>query len=378
MDDRGKIVSTYEVDENIALQIWTKGLSPRLVVFNKNQNTRKLIHLSWLENTDRRFSVRGEKRGSSAEYRIADLLPVLQRILSEYAVYAPFKPRLWKFATALERILHMPTIIFERSELSLLSEEKRSSLWLADVSAERRGEGVFRPFFPLSPAEKVVLPEEGLPISENRRGVEDLFKTGAIRRLSEVRPERWLRPMRFMAAAMLLGFSFCGEDGSELSDALWDREGTGKLPAFKITDPCMMGLGRKFVGFVRHFDAVGKITVRISHDNNKDLQKEEYLRKRRIELPAGIIGDVQYSVTFFEREDGMMALGCKPQAATLKHRGELIYSFPASIYGQALANDAFDGTPDEYYTIMQLVSAKEFAEWLEKLAPYVMSIAGLG
>lgn len=376
MDDKGKIVSTYEVDENIALQIWTKGLSPRLVVFNKNQNTRKLIRLSWLENTDRRLSVRGEKRGSSVEYILADLLPILQRILSEYVVYASFRPRLWKFATMFEKVLHTPTIVFEKGELSLLSEEKRSSLWLADVSGGQRGEGFFRPFFPLSSAEKGVLAGEGLPIVENRRGVEDLFKTGTVRRLAEVRPERWHRPVRLAAAAMLLGFSFCGEDGSELSDELWDKESTGRLPAFKITDSRLMGLGRKFVGFVRHFDSIDRMSVQISLDSDRELQNEKYLRKRRIELPAGIIGDVEYSVTFFEREDGMMALGCKPKAATLKHRGELVHAFPGSVYAQALADDAFGGAPDDYYTIMQLVSAKEFAAWLAMVAPYVSSFAG--
>ena len=45
MDDKGEIVSSCDVDENIALQIWTKGFSPRLVVLNKNKNSRKLIHL---------------------------------------------------------------------------------------------------------------------------------------------------------------------------------------------------------------------------------------------------------------------------------------------------------------------------------------------
>ena len=62
MDDKGEILSSCDVDDNIGLQIWTKGLSPRLVVLNKKQNSRKLIRLSWLENLDRKLSIKGKKR----------------------------------------------------------------------------------------------------------------------------------------------------------------------------------------------------------------------------------------------------------------------------------------------------------------------------
>jgi len=91
MDDKGEIMSSCDVDENICLQIWTKGFSPRLVVFNKNQNTKKLIRFNWLENLERKLSVKGKKRGESVEYSLAALLPHVQRIISEYGVYASVK-----------------------------------------------------------------------------------------------------------------------------------------------------------------------------------------------------------------------------------------------------------------------------------------------
>ena len=149
MDDKGEIVSSCDVDENIALQIWTKGLSPRLVVFNKNKNSRKLIRLSWMEKRDRKLAVKGKGRTESFSYAIADLVPILQRILSEYAVYAAFRPRLWKFAVQLEKVLHVPEIITDRGELNLLSEERRSALWIADFTEGDRRTGDFSPL--LSP-----------------------------------------------------------------------------------------------------------------------------------------------------------------------------------------------------------------------------------
>ena len=213
MDDKGEIISSYDVDENLTLQMWTKGFSPRLVVFNKNQNKKKFIRLNWLEDLDRKLSIKGKKRGSIINYTLSDLLPHLQRILSEYAVYTSFKTYLWRFAVTLERVLHAPAIVFNENEFSLLPEEKRSRLWIADLTGENKGEGFFRPFFPLSESEKATLSEEGLPFIEDRCGVDDLLKSGVIRRLNGASALRWHKPMRIMASAMLLGFSYCEEDG---------------------------------------------------------------------------------------------------------------------------------------------------------------------
>jgi hypothetical protein len=374
VDDKGEIISSCDVDENVALQVWTKGASPRLVIYNKNQNSRKLIRFNWLENLDRKLSVKGKKRGTSVEYNLKDLLPRLQRILSEYVVYTSLKPRLWKFSMTLGKALHTPAVVNDKGELALLPEEKRSSLWLA-ISDDKKGGGSFRPFFPLSDKERDVVPEEGFPIVENRRGVEDLSKTGVIRKLASRNPLRWHKPVHVMSAAMLLAFSFCEEDGAEFSEELWKDDLTAPL-LLKINDPRLMGLGRKFVSYVRHFDALKKIETRISLDSTQELLDDHYSRKRRIEFPLGLLGDVEYSVTFFEREDGMTALGCKPRSATLRHKGDLIYSFPTPVYEQALIDDSFGGSPDDYFTVAQLTSAKGFERWAGNVDLYVPSLTG--
>ena len=372
MDDKGEILSSFDVDENICLQIWTKGLSPRLVIFNKTQNSKKLIRLNWLENLDRKLSIKGKKRGESFEYSLLDLLPSVQRIISEYAVYTSFKPRLWKFANMLEKTLHTPAVVSEKGEFSLLPEAKRSCLWIADLTGDKKGEGSFRPFFHLSEKEKSALPEGGLPITENKRGVDDLFKTGVVRKLAVQAPHRWHLPVRIISAAMLLGFSFCYEDGSDFIDEFWSDE----VRSIKIDDTRLRGLGRKYVGYVRHFEPLMKLDMRISSDSDKELQEAGYTRKRRIEFQSGSIGDVAYSVTFFEREDNKMALGCKPRGATSRHKGELIYSLPASDYAQAVADDTLGGSGDDYFTATQLISAKMFESWSNSVVAYIGSFIG--
>ena len=387
MDDKGEIVSSCDVDENIALQIWTKGLSPRLVVFNKNKNSRKLIRFSWMENRDRKLAVKGKKRTESFSYEIADLVPLLQRILSEYAVYTAFRPRLWKFSVDLEKVLHAPEVVTDKGELNLLSEERRSSLWIADFTEEDKKTGSFRPFFPLSPEEEQALSAK-LEIRNDERTVDHLLKTGAVRQLAGARPARWHSPVRIVATAMLLGFSFCQVDGSDFVDLLWRGEEPPKMPgapkpaepekvSFTLRDPRLVGLGYKLAAFIRHFDAVDRIEERILMDSDKELQEQGYERKRRLTFPDGTLGDVSYSVTFFDGEQGRMALGCKPRAATLRHKGELVYSFPTEVYEQALLHDTLGGPADDFYSVTQLVWARQFRNWYNDVALYVSSFAGL-
>jgi hypothetical protein len=393
MDDKGEIVSSYEVDENLTLQIWTKGFSPRLVVFNKNQNKKKYIRLNWLEDLDRKLSIKGHKRGSIINYTLSDLLSPIQRILSEYAVYTTFKTYLWRFAVTLEKVLHAPAIVFDKNEFSLLSEEKRCRLWIADLTGDKKGDGFFRPFFPLEEKEERIISKEGLPFVESRCGVEDLIKTGVVRKLNGANISRWHYPVRIVAAAMLLGFSFCGEDGSEFSDELWHAGNLEKPLSFKIGDSRLKGLGRKFVGYVRHIEMLDKMTVWASLDSDKDLQADGYVRKRRIDFPAGLLGNVDTVVTFFGREDGMAGLGCKPKIKLSQGSGaglyyasppqksqekqELIYVFPESIYERALAQNAFGGSTDDYFTVGQLTSAKVFEAWCNSLIPYISYFTGI-
>jgi len=393
MDDRGEVVSSCDVDENLALQVWTKGMSPRVVVFNKNQNKKKFLRPSWFEDLDRKLSIKGKKKFSTVDYALADLLPTMQRIFSEYSVYTPFKPTLWRFAVTLERVLHAPALIFDKNEFSLLPEEKRTRLWIADLTGDIRGEGEFRPFFPLTDGEEITLSDADLNFKGSQCGVEDLFKTGAIRKLNGANMVRWHRPMRVMAAAMLLGFSYCEEDGSEFTDELWRAGNFEKPLSFKISDPRLKGLGRKFVGYARHMDMLKHISVRASFDSDKELQEEGYVRKRRVQFPPLTLGRSDTSVTFFEREDSM-ALGCKPNVKSSrgsnggglyyalppqKSQGkqELIYAFPVELYERALNLDALSGATDDYFTIGQLTSAKIFEAWCENLTSYISYITGI-
>jgi hypothetical protein len=196
-----------------------------------------------------------------------------------------------------------------------------------------------------------------------------------------------------MAAAILMGFSFCEEDGSEFTDEVWRAGNVEKPLSFKISDPRLMGLGRKYVGYVRHSAMLKHIDVRASYDSDKELQEEGYARKRRVTFPPGTLGRGDTSVTFFEREDGTMALGCKPRIKPAGGKGgglyyasppqksqakqELIYSFPAALYEQALSLDSFGGAADDFFTIGQITSAKIFEAWCESLTPYISYFAGI-
>lgn len=388
MDEQGKIISTCDVDSNLALQMWTRGKTPRLSVMNKNKNSRKLIHIAWVEKQDRTLAINGKERGETFSYSVKDFEPAIQKILTEYAARTNFKIKFLKLALDLEKALAHPETILTASEISLMSEEKRSSLWIADCSV--RDKSKFLPFFALSEEEAAVMPEEKLKItSPAMRTTEGLLKTGVTLALKEVNPERWHNTIRVTAAAMLLGFSYCGADGIKTADEIWSEgekkppkevgQLAMKVPAKKISlhDPSLLRLGHKLTAYIRHYYYLDDIDILYVMDSEKELQDNGFARSRRIDFNTGTLGDVPYRVTFFENPDeGMTAFGCEPRMQTARHTGHMIIMLPTETYKRALKSDTF-GTEDDFFTITRLLWAKQFKEWYGTIKLYVKGFAGL-
>lgn len=388
MDEQGKIISTCDIDSNLALQMWTRGKTPRLSVMNRNKNSRKLIHIAWVEKKDRTLSINGRERGETFSYSVKDFEPAIQKILAEYYARTNFKLKFLKLSLDLEKALAHPETILTASELSLMSEEKRSSLWIADCSV--RDKSRFLPFFPLSEEEAAVIQEDKMKITAPAmRSTEGLLKTGVTTALKDANPERWHNTIRVTAAAMLLGFSYCGADGIKTADEIWSEgekkppkevgQLAMKIPAKKISlhDPSLLRLGHKLTAYIRHYYYLDDIEILYVMDSEKELQDNGFSRSRRIDFNTGTLGDVPYRVTFFENEsEGMTAFGCNPRMQTARHTGHMIILLPTGIYKQALKNDTF-GTEDDFFTISRLLWAKQFKEWYGTIKTYVKGFAGL-
>ncbi|MCR4818110.1 MAG: hypothetical protein K5841_04035 [Fretibacterium sp.] len=397
MDDKGKIVGSADVDENLALQVWTKDHSPRLVIFNKNKNTKKMIHFSWIEKKDRKLTINGAKRGQTISYLVEDFLPVIRQIIVEYAQadQKRFLQKLKQFVVDFDRVVHSPELITNKKDLAMLSEDKRSSLWLADCTGEDKRTGVFQPFFPYDSKEAEALTEERLTIGPDGHGADVLLRSGVVALLKKANPLRWHNPVRLMAAAMLMGFSFCDEDGSEFGDSLWvDKAPQATEPsfaasatpmktpvglsAFSLHTPGLMQMGHKLVAYIRHFDAVDGIESGEAMDGVKEMEGRGYTRTRRFDFQEKTIGDVPYRVTFYENaEEERMGLSCEPRAATARHKGELLYTFPTASYKKALKEDTRNATEDDFYTMTQLVWARQFRNWYDNVSPYIGKLIGL-
>lgn len=388
MDEQGKIISTCDIDSNLALQMWTRGKTPRLSVMNRNKNSRKLIHIAWVEKKDRTLAINGRERGETFSYSVKDFEPAIQKILAEYYARTNFKLKFLKLSLDLEKALAHPETILTASELSLMSEEKRSSLWIADCSV--RDKSRFLPFFPLSEEEAAVIQEDKMKITAPAmRGTEGLLKTGVTTALKDVNPKRWHNTIRVTAAAMLLGFSYCGADGIKTADEIWSEgekkppkevgQLAMKVPAKKISlhDPSLLRLGHKLTAYIRHYYYLDDIDILYVMDSEKELQDNGFARSRRIDFNTGTLGDVPYRVTFFENPDeGMTAFGCEPRMQTARHTGHMIVMMPTETYKRALKSDTF-GTEDDFFTITRLLWAKQFKEWYGTIKTYVKGFAGL-
>ena len=391
MDEQGKIISSYDIDSNLALQIWTRGKTPRLSIFNKNKNSRKLIHIAWVEKRSRTLSINGKKPGEVVNYSVKDFEPAIQKILTEYSAKTNFKVKYFKLVIDLEKAINRPEPVSSPSEFAMLSEDKRAALWIADCSQGDRKSGIFRAFFPVSKLEAAVLDDEKLLIPNlASRTTETLIKSGVPEGLKRINPERWHNTVRVTAAAMLLGFSYCGGDGTKTADYFWTagekpkvinpNVTVMKVPEKKLTihEPMLMRLGHKLTSYIRHFYYVDEVKISYSGDSDKELQDSGFEKTRRFDFNTGTIGDVPYRVTFYENQnEGMMAFGCNPRMQTARHTGDMIIKIPTEFYKQALKNNTMGSSEDEFYTLSRLLWAKQFKEWYENIKPYVKNFAGL-
>ncbi len=392
MEEQGKIVSTCDIDTNLALQIWTRGKTPRLSILNKGKNSRKLIHIAWVEKRSRTLSISGKKSGEVFNYNVSDFEPAISKILTEYFARTNFRLKYFKLVIDLEKALHHPELVTHKSDFAMMTEEKRSSLWIADCSGEDRTSGVFRPFFPLSADEAGAFTEDILNFSGvHERTTDGLFRTGAVDILKKINPERWHNTVRVTAAAMLLGFSYCGSDGSKTADYLWTAGEKPKnlnpnvtvlktpVKRLSIHDPELLRLGHKLTAFIRHCYRLDDVKVSYVSDAEKELQGAGFSRTRRIDFNTGTLGDVPYRVTFYVSEaDGMTAFGCNPRMQTARHTGDMLIMMPSDTFSEAMKDDTIGGSStNEFYTVTRLLWAKQFKSWYENLKPYVRNFAGL-
>ena len=392
MEEQGKIISSCDIDSNLALQIWTRGKTPRLSILNKCKNSRKLIHIAWIEKRSRTLVISGKKQGENITYNVADFEPAVVKILTEYFARTNFKIKYFKMVIDLEKAIHHPEPVSNKADFAMMTDDRRSSLWVADCTGEDRNTGIFRPFFPMTPEEAELLTEDRRVISNiHMRSTEGLFKLGLPELLKKANPERWHNTLRVTAAAMMLGFSYCGADGIKTSDYFWTAGEKPvnlnpnvtvlKAPVKKLSihDAELMRLGHKFTAYLRHCYKLGDVSINYADDSGKELQEAGFSRTRRMDFNTGTLGDVPYRVTFYVNdEEGLTAFGCNPRMQTARHRGDMVIMIPTKVFTQAMNDDTMGGSStNEFYTITRLLWAKQFGEWYRNIKRYVRKFAGL-
>ena len=359
---------------------------------NKCKNSRKLIHIAWIEKRSRTLVISGKKQGENITYNVADFEPAVVKILTEYFARTNFKLKYFKMVIDLEKAIHHPEPVSNKADFAMMTDDRRSSLWVADCTGEDRNTGIFRPFFPMTPEEAELLTEDRRIISNlHMRSTEGLFKLGLPELLKKANPERWHNTLRVTAAAMMLGFSYCGADGIKTSDYFWTAGEKPvnlnpnvtvlKAPVKKLSihDAELMRLGHKFTAYLRHCYKLGDVNIDYADDSGKELQEAGFSRTRRMDFNTGTLGDVPYRVTFYvNEEEGLTAFGCNPRMQTARHRGDMVIMIPTKVFTQAMNDDTMGGSStNEFYTITRLLWAKQFGEWYRNIKPYVRKFAGL-
>lgn len=375
-----KVLSFRDLDDLLSLQIWKVDKTLFLGIYNKRKEKGKPVRFSWLEDPRRVLKMK-QKRGQCSEYLMKDLEPFVQELIGELSQSLGFRLFCLKTTVFFQNLVFEPKVITNKKDFSLLSENKRKSLWLSDIS-EGKDEGVFLPCFDVTETEKNIFKTNGEELYvdfPSGSSFNDIRKSGVINKLISVDPDRWYMTFQIAAIGVILGFSGAGKDCTKLMKSLWTSFESNTLNQMdeEIDDEARSQaktLAQDIRSYVRHFPSINLLGYEEKDYSNDYLSDLGYLRKRRFEIPMGQIGEVSYMVTFYEGDGDKRALGCHPEGATNIHSGDMIFTFSSEFYDKALKSDSRWSPVDEIFTVVSLIRAFRTGQWCRRLETLLSSV----
>ena len=371
-------IAHLPVDEHMTLSFILTESSPMVTIHNNDTGKRRSVALSWFLQEGREMHVRTGPRATRT-YTVQELDETLSSLVTLAMAHPLVKPLIWQTFRTLTEVLHQPKVITRESEYGMLSEEKRTALWLSWMLA---GASVGRliPCFPAQGQELELLEKhtaggpwkEGVRVTAQENGVAALQKKGILTSLMRATPQRWYLPLMVASSSAVLGMVEAGndEDGNFLAHQLWKQRAEVRKPGGTmdraVIAPAAADLTRRLVAFIRHFYELPLIDCELTVDGHEQLLKENYGRRDRIDLPAGQLGKAEYVITSYTQKDSALgALVYHPKGRTVLK--DCVLRYPHQVYPQALDNDSCGSIPDNNVTVLNLLRAVRFQAWMERI-----------
>jgi hypothetical protein len=370
------VFAEYEIDDDLSLLMARGEGIPRLGIYNLNNEKKKYIPLSWIEDPSRTLKIKAGR--TTKEYRMDVIMEGVTSLIADSAETLLLNSLTWRGVQLLGDMIHIPKSARSDADLSLIADNKRDTLWY--VYTPKRGKWRVRPCFATTEAERNIFAsalDEGKPWPSPALSIENgalpftMRNASLIREISLANPVRWREFMPLVAKAMLLGFSDWSSGGEHLfGDALWKYLPTQNYRS-DDTVTAIASAGKAFlnkiIAYLRLWPLLEHVASETVPDCTKALAERGMKKRERFDMVAPNLGDKQFRVTrLVDEGSAAVAFGITP-STRLPGEQDRIVTFTGEDWETCLEACALGGEPDPQYTCNSILAAVETKNWYVRL-----------
>ncbi|MDR1137844.1 MAG: hypothetical protein LBK91_05935 [Synergistaceae bacterium] len=370
------VFAEYEIDDDLSLLLARGEGIPRLGIYNLNNEKKKYVPLSWIEDSSRTLKIKAGR--TTKEYRMDVMMEGVASLIAGSADALSLNSLAWRGVQILGDLIHIPKTARSDADLNLIADSKRDTLWYAYTP--KRGKWRVRPCFAPTETERNIFDsslEEGKPWREPALSIENgalpftMRNASLVREISLVNPARWREFMLPVAKAMLLGFSDWSSAGEHLfGDALWKylpRQNYRSDDAVTSIASAGKAFMNKIIAYLRLWPMLEKVNSELVTDSTKELAERGMKKRERFDMVAPNLGDRQFRVTrLVDESSSSVAFGISP-STRLPGEQDRIITFTEEDWETCLKACALGGEPDPQYTCNSILAAIETKSWYVRL-----------
>ncbi len=369
-------IAQYDVDDDLALLLAKRDGTPRLGIYNRSNDKKKYVALSWVEGAERSLKIKVGR--STKEYSMDSILESVAHLISFGQQALSLDTVAWRGVQLLGDLLHMPRTARSEADLKLIAENKRDTLWYAFTP--RQEEWRVRPCFVETDAERTALgayarpegpwPEPSIPIANDALPA-TMRNASFVKDLALANSGRWTAFLLPVSRALLLGFSDWSHDEERsFGDQLWKRLPTRDYRT-EETLRTMAERGKPFLqritAYIRLCPLLENLADEMVSDAAKTADEGGFKKRDRFDLPSPEHLGRRYRVTRYEGENESAAFGITPDSR-LPGEQDRFLRMAAADWEACLDACSLGGEREPQYACFSLLSAHAVRKWYERIS----------
>jgi hypothetical protein len=366
-------IAEEEIDDDLTLLMARSEGIPRLGIFNTYSEKKKFVPLSWIESGGKSLKIKVGKQ--TKEYGMDVIGEGVFNLIERASDAMALNSLAWRGVQLLGDLIHIPKTARSEADLSLITENKRDTLWFAYTP--KKGKWRVRPCFIVSGEEKRLVDaslEDAKPwpalTFENGELPFTMRNITLAKELSLANPRRWSEFLLPVSKAMLLGFSDWSAGGEhKFGEALWAHLPTAGYRS-EDTLNALAGSGRDFLSkvtaYLRLWPVLEKVKVEKAHDATKLTEPRGLKKRERFDMVSASQGDRRFKVTRYVDEADVVAFGIVPDTRLPGEEDRLI-SLTNDDWGESVTACSLGGEKDPQFTCNSILGGIEVMDWYARL-----------